>query len=91
MIKCNECNVEIRGAKYMIMAELSMLVHALYSDVFIKDEGMEPEAARKEILSAVEIGFKADEDVSDEVHDLRSALEGLRDALKKCLERNGDC
>lgn len=67
MIKCNECNVEIRGAKYMIMAELSTLVHALYSDVFIKDEGMEPEAARKEILSAVEIGFKADEDVRDEM------------------------
>lgn len=86
MIKCNKGTVEIEGKSTQVLAEVSTLLRVLYRDCFIKEGGYDPEAAKADIMMAVEHAFQSDEERNQEVKNvLKEALVDLTDLLKDIL------
>lgn len=91
MIMCNKGDIEIKGTAIQCLAELSSLVRSMYYNILIEECGATPEDAKKDILEAVEHGFKSEEEISGYVKDrLMEALNGLSDLLKDILSRKDD-
>ncbi len=90
MLESNKGNVRIRGSFEDIYADLATLVHALYFEVLIEKEGMEPENARAEIMEAVENGFHTAEEIERDVEGLHDSFDELLGALEKFLKKVGE-
>ena len=91
MIKCDKGAVEIDGKSTLVLAEVSTLLRVLYRDCFIKEGGYEPEAAKADIMMAVEQAFKSDEERKQEAKEcLKELFNDLGDLLKDILSGKDD-
>ena len=91
MIKCDKGKVKIEGTGYLILSELSTLVHELHYGVFVEKCGATPEESKEDILEAVERGFKTDEEMRECAKDtLKDVLTDLSDLLNNILSGKDD-
>ena len=70
MIKCDLCNVEFKGSKSILMAELSTMIQAV----------------KKEILTEEEINECVNRGLHTTEEDIEKSSDDLADKLKKILE-----
>lgn len=70
MIKCDLYNVEFKGLKSILMAELSTIIHAV----------------KREILTEEEINECVDRGLHTTEEDIEKCSDDLADKLKKILE-----
>lgn len=80
MIKNDKGNIEIRGEKRIVLAELSSLIHHLHHECFIENAEFSPEKSREMIMHAVELGLKSPEEVHNHADESRKRMKA--DALK---------
>lgn len=70
MINCDLFNVEFKGSKVILQAELSAIIHAV----------------KKEILTEEEINYCVDRGLHTTEEDIDKCSDDLADKLKKILE-----
>lgn len=91
MIKINKGTTEISGTYLVLMAEFSTLVRNLHYNLLIKNMGMSPEEAKKEILRSVDIGLQdIEESRAEAIEKLQNHPELILDILKELIEGKGD-
>lgn len=91
MILSNRDEVKIEGNTIELLSDLSVIVHCLHDDVFIKDLGMTEDEAKETIFHAVETGFvpreelrkKNDETIKDVLGDILEKAVDLLETLTK--------
>lgn len=79
MIKTENGKVEINGNTIEVLSDLSLIIHCLHDDIFIKDMGTSEDEAKEMILHAVETGFIPPEE-------LHKQNEGIKEKLGDVLE-----
>lgn len=91
MIKCDKGNIEISGNALQMLSELTSLVHSMYHNILIDKCDATPEQAKKDILEAVESGFKTEEEMKDHAKQkVKDVLTELSDLLKDILSGKDD-
>lgn len=82
MIKTNKGKIAIKRNPLEALSDLSLIVHCLYEDIFVKDVGIPEDEAKELIMHAVETGFIPLEELRKQNE---SDAEKLGDALDKVI------
>ena len=89
MILSNHGEVKIEGNTIEVLSDLSVVIHCLHDDIFIKEMGASEDESREMILHAVESGFippeelhKQNETVGDVLGDILEKAIGLLETLR---------
>ena len=80
MIKSGKGTVEITGTPADVLADVSLLVHHMHHNCFVKEAEIPADESKKLILEAVEKGFKTEDEIKSEVLNL---LKNLQDMIMK--------
>ena len=86
MIKCDKGKVEIDGMKVLVLAELTTLLHVLYKEVMVDNNGIDPEEAKADLMKAVDRAFMEEEEQKEVAkNELKEVLSEFADLLKDIL------
>ena len=86
MIKTENSKVEINGNTIEVLSDLSLIIHCLHDDIFIKDLDMTEDEAKETILHAVETGFIPPEELRKQNETVNDALAGILGKAVDLLE-----
>lgn len=81
MIKADKGMVTLEGKGLVLLAELSGIVHSLNNTMI--ERGVEKEASKKTIISAVEDGFQSNDDLKRRAEE---AVEGIGNLIHRILD-----
>jgi len=82
MIKTNKGKIAIEGNPLEVLSDLSLIVHCLYEDIFVKDVGIPEDEAKELIMRAVKTGFIPPEELRKQNE---ADAEKLSDVLDKAI------
>lgn len=80
MIKSGKGTVEITGTPAKVLADVSLLVHHMHHNCFVKEAEIPADESKMLILKAVEKGFQTEQEIRLETLHL---LEKLQDMIMK--------
>lgn len=69
MINTDKGIISLQGNNIELMADLSVIVHALCYDVLMSDSGMTLSEAMLKIMDAVELGTRTEEELDRELYE----------------------
>lgn len=82
MIKTNKGSISIEGNPIEALSDLSLIIHCLHEDIFVKDVGIPENESKEMIMHAVEVGFIPPEELRKQN---KEDAEKLCDALDKAI------
>ena len=89
MIKATHGQIEMKGTKHELMADLSCIVDGLYNGILLKE--MPKEEAEKRIRETVEFGLKDNEELSKELNkQLKDSMTELVETFLDILKGKGE-
>ena len=84
MIHTNKGRMTFEGTPIEILSEVSLIIHCLYEDIFVKQGGIPEDKAKEMILHAVETGFIPPEELR------KQNVETVGDVLDDIIEKTID-